>query len=79
MPAHFENSAVATGLEKVIFIPVPKKGSTKSCPNYHTTVLILHAGKVMLKIPQAKNFQMYNLGLQKEMKPEIKLPKFTGS
>ena len=79
MPAHFENSAVATGLEKVIFIPVPKKGSTISCPNYHTTVLILHAGKVMLKIPQAKNFQMYNLGLQKEMKPEIKLPKFTGS
>ena len=34
------------------FIPVPKKGNTKECSNYHTIALISHA-KVMLKILQA--------------------------
>ena len=29
MPANLENSAVATGLEKVNFIPVPKKKKGK--------------------------------------------------
>ena len=29
MPANLENSAVATGLEKSVFIPIPKKGNTK--------------------------------------------------
>ena len=29
MPANFENSAVATGLEKVSFIPISKKGNAK--------------------------------------------------
>ena len=28
MPAHLGNSAVATGLEKVSFIPIPKKGNS---------------------------------------------------
>ena len=42
MPANLENSAVATGQEKV-FIPIPKKGSTKECSNYHTIALISHA------------------------------------
>jgi len=47
-----ENSAVATGLEKV-FIPIPKKGNAKKCSNYYTIALISHASKVMLKILQA--------------------------
>ena len=51
MPANLENSAVATGLEKV-FIPVPKKGNAKECSSYHTIALISHASKVMLKIFQ---------------------------
>ena len=34
----------------LVFIPVPKKGNDKECSNYHTTTLILHASKVMLKI-----------------------------
>ena len=34
------------------FIPVPKKGNAKECPNYHTIILISHASKVMLKILQ---------------------------
>ena len=30
MPANLENSAVATRLEKVSFIPIPKKGNAKT-------------------------------------------------
>ena len=40
MPANLENSAVATGLEKVSFISIPKKGNAKECLNYHTMALI---------------------------------------
>ena len=36
--------------KRSIFIPIPKKGNAKECSNYHTTVLISHASKVMLKI-----------------------------
>ena len=53
MPANLENSAVATGLERPIFIPVPKKGNARECSNYCTVALILHASKVMLKILQS--------------------------
>ena len=60
MPAHLENSAVATGLEKVIFISIPKKGNAKDCSNYHTIALISHASKVMLKILQARLQQYMN-------------------
>ena len=31
MPANLENSAVATGLERSVFIPIPKKGNAKEC------------------------------------------------
>ena len=37
-----------------VFIPIPKKGNAKECSNYHTTVLISHASKVMLKILRAR-------------------------
>ena len=60
MPAHLENSAVATGLEKSVFIPIPKKGHAKECSNYRTIVLISHASKVMLKILQARLQQYVN-------------------
>ena len=54
MPANLENSAVATGLETSVFIPIPKKGNVKVCSNYCTTALISQASKVMIKIPQAR-------------------------
>ena len=54
MSANLENSAVATGLEKSVFILIPKKGHAKECSNYHTTAVISHASKVMLKILQAR-------------------------
>ena len=53
MPANMENSAVATGLEKVSFHSTPK-GNAKECSNYCTIVLISHASKVLLKILQAR-------------------------
>ena len=60
MPANLENSAVATGLEKSVFIPIPKKGNAKECSNYHTIALISHAGKIILKILQARLQQYVN-------------------
>ena len=60
MPANMENSAVATGLEKESFIPIPEKGSVKECSYYHTVALISHSSKVMLKIFQARLQQYMN-------------------
>ena len=56
MSANLENSAVATGLEMSVFIPIPKKGNAKECSNYCTIALISHAIKVMLKILQARQY-----------------------
>ena len=63
MPANLENSAVATGLEKVSFHSNHKERQHKECSNYCTTALISHASKVMLKILQAR--------LQKYMNHEL--------
>ena len=62
MPANLENSAVATGLEKVSFQSNPK-GNATECSNFHTIVLISHANKVMLKILQARLQQHVNCEL----------------
>ena len=40
MPVNLENSAVATGLEKIRFHSNPKE-----CSNYHTIALISHASR----------------------------------
>ena len=60
MPANLENSAVATELERSVFIPIPKKGNAKECSNYCTIALISHASKVVLKILQARLQQYVN-------------------
>ena len=60
MPANLENSALATGLEKVSFHSNPKKSNAKECSNYRTIALILQASKVMLKILQARLQQYVN-------------------
>ena len=41
-----------------VFISVPKKNNAKECSDYHTTVHISHASKVMLKILQARLQQL---------------------
>ena len=53
-------TAVATGLERSVFILIPKKGNAKECSNYRTIALISHARKVMLKILQAGLQQYVN-------------------
>ena len=60
MPANLENSAVATGLEKVSFHSNPKEGNAKELLNYGTIAVISHASKVMLKILQARLQQYVN-------------------
>ena len=49
--------------KRSVFIPIPKIGNANECSNYHTTVLISRASKVMFKILQA--------GLQQYMNHEI--------
>ena len=63
MPANLENSAVATGLEKVSFHSNPKERQCQRMLNYHTIALISHASKVMLKILQARLQQYVNCEL----------------
>ena len=60
MPANLENSAVATGLEKVSFHSNPKERQCHRLFNYHTIALISHTSKVMLKILQASLQQYVN-------------------
>ena len=86
MTANLENSAVATGLEKVTFISIPKKGNAKQCSNYCTIAPISHASKVMLKILQARLQQYVNrecpdvqAGFRKGRGTRDKLPTSIGS
>ena len=49
--------------KRSVFIPIPKKGNAKECSDYHTTVLISHTSKVMLKILKARLQQYVNCEL----------------
>ena len=60
MPVNLQNSAVATGLEKVSFHSNPKERQSKECSNYHTIALISHTSKVILKIVQVRLQQYMN-------------------
>ena len=63
MPANLENSAVATGLEKVSFHSNPEEGQWQRMFKLPHITLISHASKVMLKILQAKLQQHMNCEL----------------
>ena len=60
MPPNLENSTVATGPERSVFIPIPKKGNAKECSNYCTIALISHTSKVTLKFIQVRPQQYMN-------------------
>ena len=60
MPANLENSAVATGLEKVSFRSNHKERQCQRMLKLPTIALISHASKVMLKILQARLQQYVN-------------------
>ena len=49
--------------KRSVFIPIPKKCNAKECSNYHTTALISHTSKVILKILQARLQQYMNCEL----------------
>ena len=66
MRANLENSAVATGLEKVSFPSNPKEKQGQKMFKIPHIVLISHASKLMLKIFQARLQQYVNQDL-----PEI--------
>ena len=53
MPAKWENSAVATGIEKVSFHSSPKERKCQRIFKLQHNCTLLHASKVMLKILQA--------------------------
>ena len=81
MPANLENSAVATGLEKVSLKAMPKNAQTTTQLSSSHTL-----GKVMLKIHQARLQQNVNrelpdvqADLEKAEEPEIKPPTSIGS
>ena len=46
--------------KRSVFIPIPKKGNAKKCPNYHTIAPISQASKIMLKTLQARLQQYVN-------------------
>ena len=60
MPANWENSAVATGLEKVRFLSNPKERQYQIMFKLLTIALTSRASKVMLKILQARLQQYMN-------------------
>ena len=60
MPANLENSAVATGQEKVSFPSNPKERQCQRMLKLPYNCTISHASKVMLKILQARLQQYVN-------------------
>ena len=80
MPANKENSAVATGPEKISFHSVSKRGNAKEYSNYRTIALISYSSKECSKFFEPSfnsmwtmNFQMFKLNLEKAEEPQIKL------
>ena len=90
-PATWKTQQWPQDWKRSVFIPIPKKGNAKECSNYHTTALISHASKIMLKILQDRLQQYVNRetldvqpGFRKALKrdlkkADIKLPISTGS
>ena len=72
MPTNLENSAVATGMEKVSFNSNPKERQCQRMFNYHAILLISHDSKVMLKILQARLQQYVNWELSDKQAEFIK-------
>ena len=86
MPANLENSAVATGLEKMSFHYNPKERQCQRMSNYHTIAFITHNQKVLPQILQARLQQYVNhefpdvqAGFRKGRGTKTKLPTHAGS
>ena len=86
MSGHLENSAVATGLEKVSFHFNPKEGQCQrmfklpQLGSLHMLVrLYSKALNLSFSSSWTENIQMYKLGFEETEESEIKLPTSTGS
>ena len=85
MPANLENSAVATGLEKVSFHSSPKEmpenaqTTTQLHPSHTLVKKCLKFSKSGYSNMRTMNFQMFKLDLEKAEELEIKLPTSAGS
>ena len=82
MPANLENSAVATGLEKVSFHSSPKERQSQrmlKLLNNYTHLTCSKFSKPGFSNTWTVNFQMFKLVLEKAEEPEIKLPTSPGS
>ena len=82
----WKNSTVATGLEKVSFIPIPKKDKEKNAQTtaklYSSHTLVKQCSKFSkpgFSNTLTVNFQTFKLVLEKAEEPVIKLPTSTGS
>ena len=80
------SSGHRTGKTGSVFIPIPRKGNAKECPNYCTIALISHTSKVILKILQARLQQYVNrelpdvqAGFRKGRGTRDQLPTSSGS
>ena len=76
MPVNLENSAVAIGLEKSVFILIRRKVNIKECSNSHTFALISHYPSKVQNSPSQPStvlepkLLMFKLGLEKAQEPE---------
>ena len=46
--------------KRSVFIPIPKKGDSRECSDYHTIALISHTSKITYKILQVRLQQYVN-------------------
>ena len=60
MPGIWKTKQWPQDRKRSIFIPIPNKGNTKQCSNYHIIALISNTSKVMLKILQTRLQQYMN-------------------
>ena len=81
MPANLETHQLPQDWKRSVFLPIPKKGNSKECSNYHIMAHISHASKVMLKNFQARlqeyvnhELQMVKQDLEKAEEPEMGIP-----
>ena len=63
MPESWKAQQWPQDWKRSVFIPIPKKDKAKESSNYHTTALISHSRKAMLKILQARLQQYMNCEL----------------
>ena len=88
MPANLENSAVATGLEKVSYHSFPFQSQRKAMPKNAQTTTLLHSSHTLAKecskfsrLQQHVNWELPDVqgDLEKAEEQEIKLPTSAGS